>query len=201
MKRSDWKNIIIGVLIILLVILLFIFTLGQADLTTKDSELEDKEDLKRKHAVSNLQYRHQKLKVIVEKKEGLWKKLRRIFSIIYFGVRLSLSAIYIGFNVILYYEFNITKLSELLNWNQLALLVISLVSFMIFGTIANVKEFISKIKYWLELKIFSKYVDINQQITKHENEMLAINDEISKAENALMLKTNSNLDNNDNLMS
>lgn len=169
-KKYLW--IFIAVISVIIVFLIYVFTFGHVDITEEKKKqfcLEgEKENL------SKLENRHQKLKLLIRRKEDLNRKLERRFRWIYFGVRLFLSSLYVGFNILLYNVFNITKLSEILNWNQLMILVISLFSFVAFGTFANAKEYVAKIKLWIELRTYSRYVNISEKLNEHKKDEISL---------------------------
>lgn len=177
MKRK-YIWIIIAVISVIIVFLIYVFTFGKVDITKENDKRQCVEG--EKNDLNKLENRHRKLKVLIGRKEYLNRKLDKRFKRIYFGVRLLLSSLYLGFNVVLYNVFNITKLSDLLNWNQLMILVISLFSFIAFGTLANAKEYIVKIKLWVELRIYSKYVDISEQLNEHKKDEIILTSAISE---------------------
>jgi hypothetical protein len=166
------------ILIIVLIIIIFIVSFGQMDIAL-EKESTNKEE-KEKDNLTKLQARHKKLKELIKKKEELYLKLNKKFKRIYFGVRFVLASLYVGYNASLYFVFKITNLADLLNWNQFALIVIALFSFIAFGTLANVQDFINNIKMRLESRTYDKYVDITEQLEVHKNEELVLTATITK---------------------
>jgi hypothetical protein len=177
MKEEKEINIVLAILIIVIVILVFVASFGQVDVTLSSPS---KKRVLPKYDLNKLQSRHKKLKALIEKKEALNIKLNKKFKRIYFGVRLVLASIYVGYNALLYFAFEITNLGDLLNWNQFALVVIALFSFIAFGTFANVKDFITTIKMRLESKTYDKYVDITEQLKNHKKEAMKLTATISR---------------------
>lgn len=166
------------ILIIVVIIIIFIVSFGQMDIAL-EKESTDKEEKERDN-LTRLQARHKKLKELIKKKEELYLKLNKKFKRIYFGVRFVLASLYVGYNASLYFVFKITTLADLLNWNQFALIVIALFSFIAFGTLANVQDFINNIKMRLESRTYDKYVDITEQLEVHKNEALKLTATITK---------------------
>lgn len=164
MVKKHIKNFLI-ILAFVAVIVIFITSLGTVNIT-EIQELKENKDSE--NNLSKLQSRHKRLKFLIQKKEELNLRLNKKFKRIYFGVRIVLVALYIGYNALLYFVFNITKLSDLLNYNQLAIIVITLCSFIAFGTFANVKEFVANIKMTLESKTYSKHINLDEELTKHK---------------------------------
>lgn len=182
MNKEKSNNSFLIVLVIVLVIIIYVASLGQVDVTLEKS---NDEDAKEKNSLSNLQIRHKKLKKLIQKKEQLNIRLNKKFKRIYFGVRFVLASLFVGYNLLLYYTFKITQLGDLLNWNQFVLIIMALFSFIAFGTLANVKEFIQNIKMRLELRTYRKYKDITEQLENHKKEVVKISASIVEAESKI----------------
>lgn len=181
-KEEKEVNIALAIIIIVIVILVFVVSFGQVDVTLSSPS---KKKAQPKFDLKKLQSRYKKLKALIEKKEALNIKLNKKFKRIYFGVRLVLASIYVGYNALLYFVFEITNLGDLLNWNQFALVVIALFSFIAFGTLANVKDFIDTIKMRLESKTYNKYVNITEQLELHKREEVRLTAKISSRKKEL----------------
>ena len=202
MIEQEKNNTFLLIFVIVIIIIIYVGSFGQVDLTL---EKVSKENDEQKYNLSKLQSRHKKLKALIEKKEALNERLNKKFKRIYFGVRLVLVSIYLGYNAILYFAFNITNLGDLLNWNQFALIVIALISFIAFGTLTNVQDFINNIKMRLEYRTYDKYVDITEQVETHKKEEMKLTATITKTkaqiqisnkaivEDAVLIKDNENV--------
>lgn len=179
MRRQENSFGFWEILFIVVIIIVFIASLGQVaiplekEIKVKD---EDKNDL------TKLKVRHKKLKKLISKKEALNINLNKKFKRIYFGVRFVLASLFVSYNALMYFAFNINKLGDLLNWNQFALIIMALFSFIAFGTLANVRDFIQNIKMRLECKTFNKYVDITEQIETHKEEAIKLTATITKGQ-------------------
>ena len=179
MRRQENSFGFWEILFIVVIIIVFIASLGQVaiplekEIKVKD---EDKNDL------TKLKVRHKKLKKLISKKEVLNINLNKKFKRIYFGVRFVLASLFVSYNALMYFVFNINKLGDLLNWNQFALIIMALFSFIAFGTLANVRDFIQNIKMRLESKTFNKYVDITEQIETHKQEAMKLTATITKGQ-------------------
>ncbi|CAM1372941.1 conserved membrane hypothetical protein [Tenacibaculum litopenaei] len=178
MNKDKSYNSFIIVLVIVIVIIIYVASLGQVEVTLEKSTKENDEE---NNSLSKLQLRHKKLKELIQRKEQLNIKLNKKFNRIYFGVRFVLASLFIGYNLILYFVFKITKLGDLLNWNQLVLIIMALFSFIAFGTLTNVKEFVQNIKMRLELRTYDKYRDITEQLENHKEEVTKITTSIAEA--------------------
>ncbi|GAA4237513.1 hypothetical protein GCM10022291_24470 [Postechiella marina] len=184
MSEQEKNNTFLLIFVIVIVIIIYVGSFGQVDLTIENVSKQNNED---KLNLGKLKSRYNKLKTLIQKKESLNIKLNKKFKRIYFGVRLVLTSIYLGYNALLYFVFNITNLGDLLNCNQLALIVIALFSFIAFGTLANVQDFINNIKMRLESRTYNKYVDITEQIETHKKEAVKLTATMTQAKSKIEL--------------
>ena len=178
MNKKNSNNNFLIVLVIVLVIIIYVASLGKVDVTLEKSNNQNDEE---KNNLSKLKTRHKKLERLIQQKQELSIKLNKKFKRIYFGVRLVLSSLFVGYNLLLYFFFNITNLGDLLNWNQFALIIMALFSFITFGSFANVKEFVQNIKMRLELRTYDKYKDIIKQLENHKEEVIEITASITES--------------------
>ncbi|MEN8191898.1 MAG: hypothetical protein ABFS12_03720 [Bacteroidota bacterium] len=163
MKSKENEYTLIIILIIVGIIIIYLVTFGQFDISEKIKNADNFDDEK-------LTSKHQRLKNLIEKKEALNKKLNRKFKFIYFGVRVVLSSLYLGFNAVLYFVFKIREVGEILNWNEFTLIILSLLSFITFGSFTNIKKFVYDLKLKLETWVYGKYINIDEQISLHKIE-------------------------------
>ena len=177
MSKKENSVGVFEILFIVLLIIIFIASFGQVNIAV---EKEDKVNDDEKNDLTKLQARHKKLKALIQRKEALYIKLNKRFKRIYFGVRIVLATLYIGYNALLYFALKITNLGGILNWNQFAVIIIALFSFIAFGTFANIKDFIQNIKMRLESRTYNKYVNITEQLGIHKEEELQLTATITK---------------------
>jgi hypothetical protein len=151
---------------LIVAIVVYIASLGRLNVTSHDGakrkELNDDKEKTRA--------RHRKLLSLIQQKRNLADKLRRRFKLAYFFVRIGLVGIFVVYDVALYRFFKIKTLGEILNWNEAALIVVALSSFVTFGSFANVRGFVDGCKIRLENIVYGKYVDIEDQIDEHKQE-------------------------------
>jgi hypothetical protein len=177
MRRQENSFGFWEILFIVVIIIVFIASLGQVAIPLeKEIKVKDEGE----NDLTKLQVRHKKLKELISKKEALNINLNKKFKRIYFGVRFVLASLFVSYNALMCFVFNINKLGDLLNWNQFALIIMALFSFIAFGTLANVRDFIQNIKMRLESKTFNKYVDITEQIETHKEEAIKLTETITK---------------------
>lgn len=177
MRRQENSFGFWEILFIVVIIIVFIASLGQVAIPLeKEIKVKDEGE----NDLTKLQVRHKKLKELISKKEVLNINLNKKFKRIYFGVRFVLASLFVSYNALMCFVFNINKLGDLLNWNQFALIIMALFSFIAFGTLANVRDFIQNIKMRLESKTFNKYVDITEQIETHKEEAIKLTETITK---------------------
>ncbi|WP_298367592.1 hypothetical protein [uncultured Lutibacter sp.] len=179
-ENERGSNILFIIFVIIIFAIIYIASLGNITISEKEKIKEKEKDL------SKLKNRHHKLKEIVEKKEVLNKKLNKRFKLIYFGVRLGFLSLYVGYNFILYFFNLINGLDDFLNYNELALIVISIFSFLTFGTFANLSKFIQDIKMKLEVRTYNKYVNIDEEIKKDKKEIKSLSVSIDLKETQLI---------------
>jgi hypothetical protein len=179
MSEQEKNNTFLLILVIVIAIIIYVGSFGQVDLTIERGGTKQIDDVK--NNLNKLQSRHKKLKALIQKKESLNIKLNKKFKRIYFGVRFVLASLFVGYNALLYFVFKITNLGDLLNWNQFALVVMALFSFIAFGTLANVKGFIENIKMRLESRTYHKYVNITEQLEIHKEDEMKLTASITKS--------------------
>lgn len=160
-QEEDWWGWIVIGLFIVFAIVIYVGSLGTVDLVKTEEKKQSKSSL-------SLAHRHRKLKELIEKKEVLHKKLKRRFRRLYFIVRFMLGSIYISFNVFMYYQMGVTDLGTLLNYNELAILLIAVFSFIAFGSLNCVHDFINSIKQRNEVWVYGKYISIESDIENHK---------------------------------
>jgi hypothetical protein len=176
MAKKENNNTIFIILIIIAVIIIYIASLGQVNIVQNNVIQEKEKNL------SKLKRRHQKLKTLIEKKESLNKKLNKKFKWIYFGVRFGLTAMYITFNLFLFLYLKITEIGEILDWNEVAIITISIFSFLTFGTFTKLSQFIQDIKMKLEIRIYSNYENLVDEIKKNKNEIKSLSIKIEETQ-------------------
>lgn len=189
MKKEKDNNILL-IITIVIVILIFIGSFGQVNIAIEKEEKPNSND---ENYLNTLQKEYQKLKALIKQKEALNIRLNKKFKRIYFGVRLGLTFVYIGYNALLFFVFKITKLGDLLNWNQFAIIIISIFSFIAFGTFANVKEYIYNLKMKLESSVYKKHVTLNDELIIHKQKAIELTATINKVQ--LKLSTQNNYEN------
>lgn len=189
MKKEKDNNILL-IITIVIVILIFIGSFGQVNIAI---EKEEKPSNTNESYLNSLQKEYQKLKALIKQKEALNIRLNKKFKRIYFGVRLGLTLVYLGYNALLFFIFKITALGDLLNWNQLAIIIISIFSFIAFGTFANVKEYIHNLKMKLESSVYKKHVNLNDELIIHKQKAIKLTTTINKVQ--LKLSTQNNYEN------
>lgn len=170
---------LIDIILIILILFVFVFTLGKVEIPIEKNEQNADDD---NDNLNKLKDRYRKLKALIKRKKLLHIKLNKRFKVIYFGVRVVLITLYLGFNAILFFVLDIKDLGEILNWNQVAVLIMIIFSFITFGTFSNVKEFVYSIKMQLEIRTFKKYLNIDEQVNTLENEASKLSIEIKSSE-------------------
>lgn len=171
MKKSDW---VILVFILIIALAIYIATFGSVDVFGENQDKESFEE-KREKAL----HRHRKLKNLISTKEELKLKLDKKFKIYYFLARVGMVLIWISFNAILYWVFNVKDFGNLLNYNEVVILGTVCIVFLRFGNLTNIQNIITYFKTKIENKVYGKYVSLPLKIEEH-------NKEIEKIENKFL---------------
>lgn len=171
-KPLDNKLVII--LVIIVVAIWYAFSMGWIKLSTESKE---KELLR----IESLKQKHKRFLEHLEKQQKLKKKLKRLFWWVYFGVRIFLVACLCGYNLALFYYFNVQDIGSLLNWNQVAVIGITIFSFLTFGNFKGFKEYISNWRMKLENRVYGKYLNLDERISVTQSSVSKITLEIETA--------------------
>lgn len=86
---------------------------------------------------------------------------------------------YLGFNALLFFVFNIKDLGTILNWNEVLLLILITINFITFGTITDLKNVIGYFRNRIENWVYGKYVNIEEQIVNHIDETKILQEEFT----------------------
>lgn len=169
------------ILIIVVIILVYFITIGYVDLIDRLEEKEERAEIKEfeeneeKISLSKLKYRHARIKAIISKNEEVNNKLNRRFKLIYNSVKAILVLMFLGFVLLLYFGFGITDVGQLLTCLGVVTILLGLTSFIAFGTLNGVSDFVNSIKMKLESSIRSKCISIEEKlpIYREEEQLLA----------------------------
>lgn len=112
--------------------------------------------------------RHDKIEALIDKHEKLKIKLEKSFKISYLILRVFLVLIVIVFNLILYYQFDVKNIRELTAWNNMVLLVFSMILFIAFGSIINISKAVDYMKDKVEKWVYGKYINIPERLVQLE---------------------------------
>ncbi len=180
--EQNKSNIKAGIILLLIVlVLLYLLTLGKADLLT-----ENREERKRKLAEKKklLEDRYNRVQNILNKKKGLKTKLETVCKRVLFGVRLSLAMLVVGGICIsnLIFSVSFLVIGEYIGLLTLGLL---LVGFVFIGGPTDFFKIWSYFEKKLTLKIYGKYINIDKHIETHESELQQIITDKKAVENDL----------------
>lgn len=161
------------ILILVVVIILYVCTLGAVNVSNDGLAKEFKES--KEDAIK----RHALLKAEIFKKIALCKKLTRRFKIAYAITRVLLVLIWLIPLYILYTHGMITDVGGALDYSQGSLVVILILNFMTFGTLTNLDNFIAIVKTRVENFVWGKNITLPDQIQNDENDLLTLENQIS----------------------
>jgi len=163
-NKVSLKTIVIIVLVIA-IIALFIFSLGQYNPTkiSKPEEFkESREDAKRKHAW---------YKEIVKNQKKLKDQLDKRFEIIYFGVRFGLVLLWAGIIFALYSLGLIVGVMGIITYTSGLAAFAVVTNFLTSGTYYDLKDFAEEIKVKTENWVYGKYLNLEKKIERKQQEI------------------------------
>ncbi|WP_321347071.1 hypothetical protein [uncultured Draconibacterium sp.] len=174
--NKEDTNWVIIVFFLLLLLVIYVASLGKVDVGTSfsfDEFKDNKEQAKR---------RHDKLKVLLEKKEALKTKLTKRFNRIYFAVRFSFVVLWGVYLFVLYKVGLVQNLEDGINYSEAAILGWLALNFLTFGNVSNLKNFLGLIKMKLQNWIWGKHINIEGSIVECKVKIEACQVEIRKCE-------------------
>ncbi|WP_339810360.1 hypothetical protein [uncultured Imperialibacter sp.] len=158
-----WVLIVFGVV---LVILIFVGSLGMFDASTKDILPPEFTDSKEEALKKNVA-----LKEEIDKLTLLKERLDRRFRIVYFFVRIALVIVT---SISIYFESVLLRaqtLEDFLNFYEFSIIILFAMNFIAFGTIANFNDFIHLLKAKIENWVWRRNLDLPKQIKNKETEL------------------------------
>ena len=173
-KNKDDKYWWMIIVLIILAILYF-FSKGFSK-WTKEDELKDSEERLRL-----LKHRKNKLQLLIREKLHIKKWRDWAFRLVYPIVRGVILGLWILFNYSakFYFVDKSPDLDDYVTWNASALILMSALLFLIYGTPLNIIPTMNQIKPYLEKKVYGRHVGIDAEISKHQNELKAVEKNIS----------------------
>jgi hypothetical protein len=171
-KTKKYTNDILIVILIVILLVVFVLSFGNLDGDEFNIPKEFKDDK------ASAKSRHKKLTALIDKQEQLKQKLDKKFKRIYFGVRIVLVLLWVGVMFSLYLFNLITNLEDFLNYSEISILIIVTFNFLTFGTITNVKNYISFLKTKTENWVYGKYINLEIKINENKTELKKLEKEI-----------------------
>jgi hypothetical protein len=173
-KRSN-DYIWVGVVLLLLIIfVVFLISLGRIE-GKYHNPLPDEFKDSRKAAIK----RHKALSHELSKNRALKKSLDKRFATAYFFSRFLIVLI----SVIIIFTLGIymgkDSLGGYLELYNTSILLVFVLNFLAFGTVANFRSFIKILRTRVENWIWSKYVDLPKEMKAIETEMISLENHIA----------------------
>jgi len=187
MKKPPIKNkyfILVAIIIVLIsAVVMYAATLCKVDYVTGYS-IDSFKEQKRLAEI-----RHKKLSTLIAKKSEVKNRLDFRFKWAYHTLTFLGICIFFGSNtaVYLYHDLDI---STILTWNTAVWIPFSVVNAVYFGSRITLKSALQYFKTALENKVYTKYVNINDQIDAHEKELSEL-ENILKSDSAIIAQINS----------
>jgi hypothetical protein len=176
-KEKDLEHkyliLLVTVIVILFVLIIYVATLGRVS----SSEINPlPEEFKDANEIARL--RHARLQTLIEKREALKLKLQNRFRWIYFSVRSSLVAGWLGILHGLFANNLIDNLGDVLNYSEAGILLLLIAHFLTFGSISNLNSYIDLIKLKTENYVYGRYLNIDEKIVTNKIELAQIDNEL-----------------------
>jgi hypothetical protein len=176
-KEKDLEHkyliLLVTVIVILFVLIIYVATLGRVS----SSEINPlPEEFKDANEIARL--RHARLQTLIEKREALKLKLQNRFRWIYFSVRSSLVAGWLGILYGLFANNLIDNLGDVLNYSEAGILLLLIAHFLTFGSISNLNSYIDLIKLKTENYVYGRYLNIDEKIVTNKIELAQIDNEL-----------------------
>lgn len=173
--ESKYSNKILPVAIIILLVfvILYLVSLGKWNLLD-DGLGERKKKLEDRKKLIDQQFI--KIDKILEKKKSLKQKLDKINHNVLLGARLFIVLLFFVVSLVLKSIFQLSIL-DLTGYVGLLFLILTFLAFIVFGSPSNAIEFWNYIERKLTMKIYGKYINLENHFERHESEKLAINEE------------------------
>lgn len=160
-EKSTWEKywwILPVILIVGFIVVIYKFFNNPKENTEKTSE-QIREDIKIKH--------QQTLQNLLERRKQIYKRIERNFRIVYFSIRLIIVSIFLGINFFFFKYLN-TELSTLINYNEIALILLFTTIYLLFGRLTTLKELFDTNKKLIETRIYGRYLNLPEKIEKNQ---------------------------------
>lgn len=169
-KQSDFPDYywIILILVVVGFVVYYVFHLGCKDLLPEEFKDSNEEALRR----------HEKLKNELAKKNALKQKIDVRFRHIYLATRVGIVTIFslVVYAVSSWYDFK--SASEYLDLINGLLLVLFVINYVVFGTVANFRSFFSILRTKVENWVWSRYIQLPVEISELTFEVALIESEL-----------------------
>jgi hypothetical protein len=181
-KKED-NNLILPITIIILVaiVVLYLITLGKlnylySDVSTKKRNLKDRKQI--------IDSQFAKVENLLNKKKSLKDKLDKINNRVLMIARSFIVFIIIGTSILANQALRLSLL-DIGSYLGLVFLFLALISFIRFGNPENVIDFWRYIEKKLTLKIYGKYINLENHFDRHEKQKESLSKENVELEKQL----------------
>jgi chaperonin cofactor prefoldin len=193
MEEKEKKTVLpIAFVILLVIVLLYLLTLGKAnflgvDLADRRKNLEERKKI--------VDQQHNRVAAILDSKKQLKQKLDKINLRALLITRIAV--VLLLFLLCMWAKFYfLLSVLDITGYVGLCLLAVTFLAFIVFGNPSKAIDFLSYIENKLTLMIYRKYINLERHFEKHEaqisnltNEKTKLDDmlnEIRKSENELL---------------
>lgn len=173
--ESKYSNKILPVAIIILLVfvILYLVSLGKWNLLD-DGLGERKKKLEDRKKLIDQQFI--RIDKILEKKKVLKQKLDKINRNVLLGARLFIVLFFSGVSLVLKSIFQLSIL-DLTGYVGLLFLILTFLAFIVFGSPSHAIEFWNYIEKKLTMKIYGKYINLENHFERHKSEKSILSNE------------------------
>jgi Na+/H+ antiporter NhaC len=167
-KKKEGSNLVLPITIIILIVIVVLYLISLGKLNFLDSEVKNKKrNLEERKRIIDSQFA--KIESLLSRKKSLKDKLDKINLRVLIVARTLVVFIIIGASIL---GNQVMKLSLLDIGSYLGLIFILLafISFIRFGNPENVIEFWRYIEKKLTIKIYGKYINLENHFDRHEKQ-------------------------------
>jgi uncharacterized membrane protein len=170
MNQKEKRNLILIILLVVLIVCLYIATIGKVDLSSNEGDADSNrmdadEKLKESEAM------HERLEEALHDKKRLKRRLDHSVNIGYFFVRLLCVFVFAVYNYLLYQILGLRDFSQFVSYNNGALIILAVLLFLFFQRPKNLLSTIRSLHTRIENLVYRKYGELDGEIAVIEQEI------------------------------
>lgn len=163
-EKIGWKTFLVIALLVLIVFL-FISSLGQYNPTSIAKPKEYKDDRE------NAKLKHKWYQEIVKSKKKLKQYLDKKFKRIYLGVRAGLFLLWMGIMYGFYSVGVIVGAGGVVTYTSVVVIAVIGTNYLTSGTYLSLRDFLESIRIKTENWVYGDYIDLDEEIEESQEEV------------------------------